>query len=420
MVTPSATAPLCKRCGIRPATYRRFGSCNACRSAFYAHETRLRTANLPLISFEEFCRQHPWRASRRPAPAAVIPPAAAFPAFAEDPELVPGFLLFSPIMQRLAADIRKVAATDASILITGASGVGKELVARAFHRLSDRKNKPFIPVNCGLLAPELAESLLFGHVRGAFTGAVRESSGLFLAANGGTVLLDEIGDLPFGLQIKLLRFLDDQVIWRVGGVESRVVNVRILAATNRDLPALVKRGLFRADLFHRLTVIRIHVPRLAERVDDIAGLATRFLQAAAPEKKFSADAIRAMEAYAWPGNVRELKHLVTRIRHLFPGDTVSERDIQYYLAQGSAWESTAEDPEPTDVAPASAPLPSSLIQLSWTELKRRTTEEQRIKLVRDLWVECRGNRREVAKKLKITYKTAFRLLALAGLRQHPE
>jgi len=224
----------------------------------------------------------------------------------------------SPAMQQLNREIELVGRSDFTVLITGETGVGKELVARALHASSQRRDAPLIYVNCAALPEALAESELFGHVRGAFTGAVADRSGKFDVADGGTLLLDEIGELPLTVQPKLLRALQEGEIQRVGSDSMRRVNVRVIAATNRDLEEEVRRGGFRADLFHRLNVYPVRVPALRERREDIPLLAGYFCdlvrrQLGLGPVRLSRDAVRALMAYDWPGNVRELENILSRL-----------------------------------------------------------------------------------------------------------
>ncbi|MEY2342333.1 sigma 54-interacting transcriptional regulator [Acidithiobacillus sp. IBUN Pt1247-S3] len=220
-------------------------------------------------------------------------------------------------MQKIYQDIRKVAATDAPVLVTGESGTGKELTARAIHERSFRKGGPFIAVNCGALPANLIQSELFGHEKGAFTGATERKIGRIQAADGGTLFLDEIGDLPLDLQVNLLRFLQEQTIHRVGGREEIRVDVRVLAATHVNLEEAIKSGRFRQDLFYRLNVLQIHMPPLRAREGDIPLLANYVFHRFADErgqrvKGFSEDAMQIMNGYAWPGNIRELINRVRR------------------------------------------------------------------------------------------------------------
>ncbi len=238
----------------------------------------------------------------------------------------------SPEMQSLYEMIRKVARSDATVLITGESGTGKELVARALHYEGLRVGKPFVPVNCGALVESLLESELFGHVRGAFTGAEAPKQGLFVAASGGTLFLDEIGELPLQLQPKLLRALQDGEIKPVGGVEPTRVDVRVIAATNRDLRQGVDEGSFREDLYYRLNVITIEVPPLRDRPGDIGLLAQYFAERAAlrahqPRPEITDDATTWLAAQPWPGNVRELENSVERAVVLASGPRLDVSDF---------------------------------------------------------------------------------------------
>jgi two-component system, NtrC family, response regulator len=229
--------------------------------------------------------------------------------------------------------IRKVATTDASVLILGESGTGKEMVARAVHNKSDRQKGPFVAINCGAIPENLLESELFGHERGAFTGAHVQRPGRIETANGGTLFLDEIGEMPATLQVKLLRFLQEQTIERVGGREEIHVNTRVIAATNADLKKNMASGTFREDLFYRLAVVQISLPPLREREDDIHLLAKFFLHRFADDADkaglaFDADALRALNKHTWPGNVRELENSVRRAVILADGKRVTARDLE--------------------------------------------------------------------------------------------
>ncbi len=220
----------------------------------------------------------------------------------------------SPAMRHIGDMIRKVAPTDATILVLGESGTGKELVAKAIHAYSTRSRKPFVPINCAALPEPLLESELFGHVKGAFTGAFATKEGLFEAADGGTMLLDEIGSIPQSIQAKLLRVLQDRKIRKVGGTESIPVDVRLVAATNDRLEDLIAKGLFREDLYYRLSVIPIEIPPLRERREDIMPLVEHFMRKEVgpdhPLPVVDPQAQVAMERYPWPGNVRELENAV--------------------------------------------------------------------------------------------------------------
>jgi two-component system NtrC family response regulator len=236
-------------------------------------------------------------------------------------------------MQEVFTVIRKVATTDAPVLIMGESGTGKELVARAMHRLSARQAEPFIVINCGAIPENLLESELFGHEKGAFTGAHIQRKGRFEMANRGTLFLDEIGEMPPALQVKLLRFLQERVIERVGGREEIEVDSRVIAATNRDLKEAMMNGSFREDLYFRLGVILMSLPPLREREGDMILLAKVFLERYADEsgKKingFSQQAIDAIEQYAWPGNIRELENRVKRAVIMAEGTKITPTDLE--------------------------------------------------------------------------------------------
>jgi two-component system response regulator HydG len=243
-----------------------------------------------------------------------------------------GIVGSSPPMREVARLIEAVAYSSATVLVTGDSGTGKELVARALHARSPRKAHPFVALNCGALTETLLESELFGHVKGSFTGAQRDQKGLFDAADGGTIFLDEIGDIPMPTQVRLLRVLQEGEFKRVGSADSVKVDVRVIAATHRDLPKLVKAGKFREDLFYRLNVINIPLPALRERVDDVPLLAYHFLRRYAERlgKKVRTVAPEAMEllsGYRWPGNVRELENAIERAVVLCRGDVVQAADL---------------------------------------------------------------------------------------------
>jgi len=250
-----------------------------------------------------------------------------------------GMIGTSPKMQDVFSTIRKVATTDAPVLIRGESGTGKELVARAIHRLSIRESKHFIPINCSAIPENLIESELFGHEKGTFTGAHAQRKGRFEMAEGGTLFLDEIGDLPLTLQVKLLRFLQEKTIERVGGREQIEVDTRVLAATNRDLEEAMKNATFRDDLYYRLSVINISLPALRERDADVVLLAKTFLDRYTSEtrkkiKGFSSEAIEAIESYSWPGNVRELENRIKRAVIMSEGKKITLEDLEMKAVAG--------------------------------------------------------------------------------------
>jgi DNA-binding NtrC family response regulator len=233
----------------------------------------------------------------------------------------------SQAMRTLLAQVEKVAVTDATVLITGESGCGKEVIARAVHHYSRRHAKSWVDVNCAALPENLLESELFGYEKGAFSGADSAKPGLFEMAHLGTLLLDEIGDLDRRMQVKLLRVLDGASYYRVGGVKKVTSDVRLVAATNQDLGHAVQEGLFRSDLYHRLCQIRLTVPPLRERLEDIRPLAEFYLARHDPKLRFSREAIEKLEAYAWPGNVRELRNIVIRSAVFAAGPEISVVDL---------------------------------------------------------------------------------------------
>jgi len=238
----------------------------------------------------------------------------------------------SPLMQAIFKAIRKVSSTDVPVLITGESGTGKELIANAIHSAGGRKDGPFIVINCGAIPDTLLESELFGHEKGSFTGASAQRRGRLEYANGGTLFLDEIGDLAQELQVKLLRFLQEKVIDRIGGRQSIPVDGRVIAATNRNLEEDVRSGAFREDLYFRLAVMKIHLPPLRERGDDVVLLAEHMVAAFSqelkmPNKRFSKGALDAIRKYDWPGNIREMQNSVKRAIVLAAGNSIKAEDL---------------------------------------------------------------------------------------------
>ncbi len=297
-----------------------------------------------------------------------------------------GMVGTSRLMQELAATVRKVALYPSTVLITGESGTGKELIARSVHELSPRTDKPFVAVNCGAIPENLLESELFGHVRGAFTGAVRERPGLFEQADGGTLLLDEVGELPLGLQVKLLRVLQEQMLRRVGSSKDLEVDVRVVAATARDLEQEVHEGRFRDDLFYRLNVVRLRVPPLRDRREDIPQLAVHFLEAFSrrfdkPVLACSEEAMRVLVRSSWPGNVRQLENVIERAT---------------LMAEGAALELVDLPSELTE----SPTVDAELEELS---IKKRVAALERALIVEAL-ERTEGNRTQAARLLEISYK----------------
>ena len=246
----------------------------------------------------------------------------------------------SPRMQDIFSIVQRIAKTNSTVLISGESGTGKELIARAIHYNSGRRGK-FVSINCGALPETLLESELFGHERGAFTGAIREKRGLFHEADRGTIFLDEIGETSTAMQIKLLRVLQDRVVRRVGSNSETQVDVRVIAATNRDLSESIKAGTFREDLFYRINVIPIALPPLRQRKEDIPILVEHFIakfcdNLGVPHKKISADAMRAIEKYHWPGNVRELENVIERMIALEASDVLTTKSLPEHVLLGGA------------------------------------------------------------------------------------
>ena len=243
-----------------------------------------------------------------------------------------GLLGNSEVMHKVFIAISKVASTSATVLISGESGTGKELAARAIHYGGQRSSAPFVPVNCGGIPEGLLESELFGHVKGAFTGATESRAGLFHVADGGTIFLDEISDMSMSMQVKLLRVLQDKEVCMVGSSRLQEVNARILAATNKNLHSLVKNALFREDLFYRVNVVTINMPPLRERGDDILLLAHHFVNKFAaelgkPPPHFLDEALRNLRNYNWPGNVRELENVIQRLIVMTDGDSIDVTDL---------------------------------------------------------------------------------------------
>ncbi|EPK4133437.1 two-component system response regulator GlrR [Klebsiella pneumoniae] len=242
----------------------------------------------------------------------------------------------SPLMLRLLEQAGMVAQSDVSVLINGQSGTGKEIVAQAIHNASPRHDKPFVAINCGALPEQLLESELFGHARGAFTGAVSNREGLFQAAEGGTLFLDEIGDMPVALQVKLLRVLQERKVRPLGSNRDIEINVRIISATHRDLPKVMARGEFREDLFYRLNVVNLKIPPLSERTEDIPLLANHLLRQSADRHKpfvraFSSDAMKRLMAAKWPGNVRQLVNVIEQCVALTSSPVIGDALVEQAL-----------------------------------------------------------------------------------------
>jgi len=300
----------------------------------------------------------------------------------------------SPPMQRVFASIRKVASTDASVLVVGESGTGKELVAKAIHRSSNRAQNPFVTINCGAIPETLLESELFGHEKGAFTSADARRKGKFEYADSGTLFLDEIGELPPSLQGKLLRFLQEHQIERVGGRETIPLDVRVIAATNRDLKRETAEKQFREDLFYRLSVITISLPPLRDRDDDTVLLANAFLHQFAwqYQKEFtglSADALDAIQSSPWPGNVRELEHRMKRAVIMAEGKVITAHDLELEAPTGEG----------------------RVVSL------REVREEAERKHIRIVLQRCQGNISQAAAELGVSRPTLHELIKRHHLRK---
>jgi two-component system NtrC family response regulator len=256
-------------------------------------------------------------------------------------EALSGLITNDPAMLRVCRSVERVATADVTVLVLGESGTGKDVIARAIHKLSARANRPFVAINCAAIPETLLESELFGHERGAFTGAVKQTLGKIEVANRGTLFLDEIGDLPFALQAKLLRFLQERVIERLGGRQQIPVDVRVISATNKDIVSLVREGKFREDLLYRLNEVRIEVPPLRERGGDALVLVNHLVREFARTYKrrirgLALDAIEAVSVHPWPGNVREVENRVKRAVIMADGKLLSAADLDLVAPDGAA------------------------------------------------------------------------------------
>ena len=298
----------------------------------------------------------------------------------------------SSIMEERLAQAHMVAGTDARVMITGESGTGKEVLARAIHKASPRRNRPFVAINCSAMAENLLESELFGHTKGAFAGATRDHAGLFQAADGGTLLLDEVGDMPMRLQIKLLRVLQENQIRPVGSTEAVPVNVRIVSSTHRDLRQQIMGGHFREDLFYRLNVIPLLIPPLRQRPEDLPGLISFFIGKYCKKNKrdnlsVSPDALRLMEHYAWPGNVRELENAIERAVILCLGHQITVDDLPGELGSGGS-----DSSEPLSVT------------------RGMTLEEIELRVIQGALKRNHEDKAKTAEELGISLRTIYRKL----------
>ena len=318
-----------------------------------------------------------------------------------------GIIGDDPSVKQLAELIEKVAPSSAAVAIFGESGTGKELVAKAVHTRSTRKDRAFIPVNCAAISKELIESELFGHEKGAFTGAMTANTGAFEEADGGTLFLDEIGELPLELQAKLLRALESGEIKRVGAPRPLQVDVRIVAATNRDLLQSVKRGEFREDLYYRLCVIPLHLAPLRSRRGDIPAIAEHFVKAFAPkgqDVRFTAEALHALCDHPWPGNIRELRNAVHRALLLRRGPFIDAGDLSFDVARASP---SAEPPAPVEAGAEGQPL----------EARLQVVEKQ---LILATLRKHDGNREKAARELGLSRSSLFKRLKDWGITNSDE
>jgi two-component system NtrC family response regulator len=311
---------------------------------------------------------------------------------------LPGLITAAPAMLQICRHVERVAGTDITVLLLGESGTGKEVVARALHDLSPRASKPFVAINCGAIPENLLESELFGHEKGSFTGAVKQTIGKVELAQGGTIFLDEISDVPLALQVKLLRFLQERVIERVGGRQSIRIDVRVVCATNRDLAEMIREGKFREDLFYRLNELIIRLPPLRERGGDSLLLAQFFLtrfsqQYGRPIRGLAPDAKAVIGSYGWPGNVRELQSQMRRAVLMTEGDLISAGDFDL--------------PGTTAPKACSGGPPASL------KVVRRTAERQALI---DALCSVDGNISHAARLLGVSRPTVYELMRIHGVR----
>src|SRR5216684_4243601 len=319
-------------------------------------------------------------------------------------------------MQEIFRIIEKVADTPSTVLITGESGTGKELIATALHEGSSRRNKPLIRINCAAIPKDLMESELFGYERGAFTGAVTSKPGRFELADGGTLFLDEIAEIPVEMQVKILRALQESEFERVGGIRTTRVDVRLIAATNRDLQIEIEAGRFRKDLYYRLAVVPIVLPSLRERQSDIPKLTLHFIEKynRRLNKKIegiSNDAMEYLRTYPWPGNIRELENLMERILLFADGPTIMEKDLPEQIRQAAAQAAPSGSTAPVDSAPAETGL-KDIVRMKAAELERD--------LIAKALEETGGNVTRTARLLQISRKSLQTKMKEFGLRDENE
>jgi DNA-binding NtrC family response regulator len=315
-----------------------------------------------------------------------------------------GIVGSSPAIQEVIDRVKLVAPSRASVLVEGETGTGKELIAQAIHQNSDRSRGPFVAVHCAALASNLLESELFGHEKGAFTGAVEKRVGRFEGASGGTLFLDEIGEIDASIQVKLLRFLETRSIERLGSMKPIQLDIRLVVATNRNLEEMVRKGTFREDLFYRLNVVRIHIPPLRDRRDDIPLLLDHYVRQFSEENRiqpavFDPDVIHLLQGYYWPGNIRELRNFAENIVVMRRGARVSRYDIDpRFLSEASGSTQGTQPPASTSslLACGNAPL---------------SVEENEKRLIHNALIEAGGNRTKAASLLGMSRRTLHRKIA---------
>ncbi|HZS41882.1 MAG TPA: sigma 54-interacting transcriptional regulator [Polyangia bacterium] len=313
-------------------------------------------------------------------------------------------------MREIFATLEKVAPSELTVMVTGETGTGKEMIARGIHQASTRKSKPFVVLDCGAIPKDLIESTLFGHEKGSFTGAVGQHHGCFEQAHGGTIFLDEIGELDINLQPKLLRVLENRELKRVGGDRLIKIDVRVIAATNRDLRAMVNTGTFREDLYFRLSVIHVELPPLRERKEDIAALADVFLREIGGRRNmamaFAADAVQLLQGHSWPGNVRELKNVVERAASLSEGAVVTRKELMFNRDGGTP--ARAGGGEAVSVQPLEPGL-------DFKEAKQRIVDAFELQYLKALLERHEGNITRSAQEAGLTRYHLRELLKRHGL-----
>lgn len=333
-----------------------------------------------------------------------------------EPEAAPALETASPAMRQLDGWIARAAKVRSPVLVQGETGSGKERVAHALHTRGSRRTRPFKVINCAAIPDTLAEGLLFGHERGAFTGATTSQPGLFEQARGGTLFLDEVGELPSRIQAMLLRALETKRVARIGATSEVEVDVRIVAATHRDLDAMVHAGQFREDLLYRLNALTLRVPPLRERREEITGLAQRFLAEAATDWNgaatgFSAAASHALREYHWPGNIRQLRNVIERAMLVCRGSVIELGDLPVALRQPTP---PPESPQGTSPRASVGPVANGAAMETFRERVQRFEAE----LLKEALIECQGNQRGASRRLGIPIRTLSNKIKAYGLRAY--